>query len=122
MRIVDFQNVHQMLKKTVDAHTNVTAYRWFLGSDGTSESVTWGEFYDQVKQAGKSMMSLGVNRGDKVIILSYTCYKWTLIDMANAAIGAATVGIYQSNLPEDCKYIINHSDSVDHICRKQGAA
>jgi long-chain acyl-CoA synthetase len=101
-----------MLKKTVDAHSNVTAYRWFLGSDGTSESVTWAEFYDQVKQAGKSLMSLGVQKGDKVIILSYTCYKWTLIDMANATIGAATVGIYQSNLPEDCKYIINHSDSV----------
>jgi len=112
MRIVDYQNIHQMLKKTVDAHSNLTAYRWFLGSDGTSESVTWAEFYDQVKQAGKSMMSLGVKKGDKVIILSYTCYKWTLIDMANTTIGAATVGIYQSNLPEDCKYIINHSDSV----------
>ncbi|MCU0599738.1 MAG: long-chain fatty acid--CoA ligase [Desulfobacterales bacterium] len=112
MRIVDYQNIHQMLKKTVDAHSNITAYRWFLGTDGTSESVTWAEFYDQVKQAGKSMMSLGVQKGDKVIILSYTCYKWTLIDMANTTIGAATVGIYQSNLPEDCKYIINHSDSV----------
>jgi len=32
--------------------------------------------------------------------------------MADATIGAATVGIYQSNLPEDCKYIINHSDAV----------
>jgi len=112
MRIVDYQNIHQMLKRTVDAKPNVTAYRWFLGSDGTSESVTWSEYYDQAKQAGKSLMSLGVQRGDKVIILSYTCYKWVLADMANATIGAATVGIYQSNLAEDCKYIINHSDAV----------
>jgi len=112
MQFVDFQNVHQMLKKTVDARPDVTAYRWFLDGEGSSESVTWGEFYDQVKQAGKSLMSLGVEKGDKVIILSYTCYYWVLMDMADATVGAATVGIYQSNLAEDCKYIINHSDAV----------
>jgi len=112
MRIVDYQNVHQMLKKTVDTKSDTTAYRWFLNSEGTSESVTWAEFYDQVKQVGKSLMALDVQKGDKVIILSYTCYKWVLTDIATTAAGSVTVGIYQSNLAEDCKYIINHSDSV----------
>lgn len=112
MRIEDYQNIHQMLKKTVDAKSNQSAYRWFLDSEGTSESVTWAEYYDQVKQVSKSLMALGVERNDKVIILSYTCYRWVLCDMANAVAGAATVGIYQSNLPQDCKYIINHSDAV----------
>ncbi len=111
MRIIDYQNIHQMLKKTVDEKPDVPAYRWFF-DDGSSESVTWKEFYDQARQAGRSLMSLGVEKGDKVIILSYSCYKWVLIDMADAIIGAATVGIYHSNLPNDCKYIINHSDSV----------
>nr|MDA8402845.1 long-chain fatty acid--CoA ligase [Desulfobacteraceae bacterium] len=55
---------------------------------------------------------LDVQKGDKVIILSNSCYRWVLSDMANAVVGIATVGIYQSNLPQDCKYIINHSDSV----------
>jgi len=108
----DFQNIHQMLKKTIDAKSNQTAYRWFLDSEGTSESVTWAEYYDQVKQASKSLMALDVQKGDKVIILSNSCYRWVLSDMANAVIGIATVGIYQSNLPQDCKYIINHSDAV----------
>lgn len=112
MRMVEFQNIHQMLKKTVDAKPNTISHRWFLDAEGTSESVTWSEFYEQVKQAGKSLATLGVNRGDKVIILSYSCYKWVLADMANAMIGATTVGIYHSNLPEDCKYIINHSDAI----------
>jgi len=112
MRIVDYQNIHQMLKKTVDAKSNQTAYRWFLDSEGTSESVTWAEYYDQVKQASKSLMALDVQKGDKTIILSNSCYRWVLCDMANAVAGVVTVGIYQSNLPQDCKYIINHSDSV----------
>ena len=112
MRIVDYQNIHQLLKKTVDTKPDTTAYRWFLDSEGTSESVTWAEFYDQVKQVGKGLMALDVQKDDKVIILSYTCYKWVLTDIGTTASGAVTVGIYQSNLPEDCKYIINHSDSV----------
>ena len=112
MRIVDYQNIHQMLKKTVDTKSDTTAYRWFLDSEGTSESVTWAEFYDQVKQVGKSLMALDVQKGDKVIILGNSCYKWVLSDMGTTCSGATTVGIYQSNLAEDCKYIINHSDSV----------
>jgi len=32
--------------------------------------------------------------------------------MAIASCNGVTVGIYQSNLPHDCKYIINHSDAV----------
>ena len=111
MHIVDYQNIHQMLKKTIDEKPKTTAYRWFH-DNGTSESVTWAEYYDQVKQVGKSLMNLDVNKGDKVVILSYSNYQWVLADMANAVIGAVTVGIYQSNLPNDCKYIINHSDSV----------
>lgn len=112
MRIVDYQNIHQLLKKTVDSKPDTTAYRWFLDAEGTSESVTWAEFYDQLKQVGKSLMALDVKKGDKVIILSNTCYKWVLTDMGNTCSGGVTVGIYQSNLAEDCKYIINHSDSV----------
>ena len=33
------------------------------------------------------------------------------------SIGAVTVGIYQSNLPKDCRYIIDHSDSVVVFCQ-----
>jgi len=112
MDFVDYRNIHELLKKTVDSKPDTTAYRWFLDSEGTSESVTWSEFYSQVKQAGKSLMALDVKKGDKVIILSYTCYRWVLTDMGTTSTGATTVGIYQSNLAEDCKYIINHSDSV----------
>ncbi len=110
--MIDYQNIHQLLKRTVDAKSNQTAYRWFLDAEGTSESVTWAEYYDQVKQVSKSLMALGCQKDDKTIILSYSCYRWVLCDMANAVAGVATVGIYQSNLPQDCKYIINHSDSV----------
>ncbi|MCP4104287.1 MAG: long-chain fatty acid--CoA ligase [Desulfobacteraceae bacterium] len=111
MEFKDYQNIHQMLKETVESNSDKPAYRWFL-SGGQRVSVTWGEFYEQVRKVSKSLIALDVKKDDKINILSYTCYRWVLCDMGIASTGACTVGIYQSNLPKDCKYIINHSDAV----------
>lgn len=111
MQFKDYANFHQMLCETVDKYADSPAYRWF-DENGEATSVTWQEFYDQVKSVSKSLIALGVGYGDKVNILSYTCYKWILTDLGNMSVGVGTVGIYQSNLPQDCNYIINHSDAV----------
>ena len=111
MEFTDFQNVHAMLTTTVQQHRDRPAYRW-ITAPGQTESVTWGEFDAQVRQVGKGLMALDVELGDKVNIVSYSCYRWVLTDMAVMSIGAVTVGIYQSNLPKDCRYIIDHSDAV----------
>ncbi|MDD9301981.1 MAG: long-chain fatty acid--CoA ligase [Desulfobacter sp.] len=111
MQFKDYANFHQMLSETVDQYAKSPAYRWF-DENGKASSVTWQEFYDQVKSVSKSLIALGLDHGDKVNILSYTCYRWVLTDVGNMSVGVGTVGIYQSNLPQDCQYIINHSDTV----------
>lgn len=111
MEFKDYRSVHEMLCETVEKYADDPAYRWF-DDDLKASSVTWKEYRDQVKQVGKSLMALGIEKGEKFNILSYTCYRWVLTDMAGMSIGAVTVGIYQSNLPKDCGYIIDHSDSV----------
>jgi len=111
MPIRDFQNIHEMLKETIDRHPDEPAYKWFTGP-GHLDSLTWSQFYEQVKKVSKSLVALGVKKNDKVNILSYTCLRWILSDFGITTIGACTVGIYQSNLPKDCEYIINHSDAV----------
>lgn len=110
MQFRDYDNFHQMLCDTVGKYTNDSAYRWF-DKDGNATSLSWQEFYDQVKAVGKSLIALDINKDDKVNILAYTCYKWVLTDFANMSVGVGTVGIYQSNLAPDCEYIINHSDA-----------
>lgn len=107
----DYRNIHEMLKETVERCQNLPAYTWFP-EVGRQESVTWREFYEQLKQASKSLMALGVEKDDKVNILSYTCYPWILTDLATTAIGACTVGVYQTLLAKDVTYIVNHSDAV----------
>ncbi len=110
MPFVDCANVHEMLEETVKGQPKSVAYRWFASSG--KMAVTWDEFHSQVKAAAKSLIALGVGKGDKVNILSYSCYRWVLADLAINSVGAVTVGIYHSNLPRDCGYIIDHCDGV----------
>jgi len=112
MEFVDYKNIHEMLKAVVDNNGDTAAYRWFVDDQGNMDGVTWKQFYEQVKQLSKSLMALGVKKNDKINIISNPCYKWVLCDIGTIFAGACTVGIYQSNLPKDCQYIIDHSDAV----------
>ncbi|MEN8806906.1 MAG: AMP-binding protein, partial [Desulfobacterales bacterium] len=107
----DFENIQAMLRETVDRRGGYPAYRWLTG-DGRPRAVTWKEFSDQVRKVAKSLIALGVQKGAKVAIVSYSCYRWVLTDLAVACIGAVTVGIYQTLPAKDCRYIIRHSDAV----------
>ncbi|MGD8952225.1 MAG: AMP-binding protein, partial [Desulfobacterales bacterium] len=107
----DFENIHAMLRETVGRRGGYPAYRWLTG-DGQPGEVTWEEFYAQVRKVAKALMAFGVQKGDKVAIVSYSCYRWVLTDLAVACIGAVTVGIYQTLPAKDCRYIIRHSDAV----------
>nr|WP_320190477.1 long-chain fatty acid--CoA ligase [uncultured Desulfobacter sp.] len=106
-----YSNVYQMLCDTVQKYPEQPAYRWFE-ENNEEKSVTWQQYNDQVKDVAKSLIALGLKKDDKFNIISYSSYPWVLTDMAGMSIGAVTVGIYQSNLPKDCAFIINHCDSV----------
>ena len=111
MQTNELCSIHDMLKTTVNRCGTRDAYKWF-SEPGRLESVSWNQFYDQVKSVSKSLIRLGVEKGDKVNILSYSSYRWVLTDLGISCAGACTVGIYHSNLAQDCQYIIDHSDAV----------
>jgi long-chain acyl-CoA synthetase len=111
MEIRDFRNVHEMLKETVDRFGDRTAYRSIFDS-GEMDAVSWNDFYDEVRRAGKSLIALGVGKDAKANILSYSNYRWVLTDLAAASIGSCAVGIYHSLLAKDVAHIVRHSDAV----------
>jgi long-chain acyl-CoA synthetase len=107
----DYRNVHEMLKETVDRHPEHIAYRSIL-ENGEMTATTWTEFYDHARRTAKSLIALGVSKGDKANILSYSNYRWVLTDIAHASIGSCAVGIYHSLLAKDVAHIVDHSDAV----------
>ncbi len=101
-----------MVKEVVDKNTDATAYRWFVDDQGNMEGISWKQFYGKARQLAKSLMALGVEKGDKVNIICSPCFNWVLSDIGIIFAGACVVGIYRANLAKDCQYIINHSDAV----------
>jgi long-chain acyl-CoA synthetase len=74
-------------------------------------SKTYSEVGEIVERLSLGLMALGIERGDKVAILANTRPEWTYFDFAALTAGATVVPIYQTNSPEECHYVLEHSDS-----------
>ncbi|MDO8462105.1 MAG: AMP-binding protein, partial [Deltaproteobacteria bacterium] len=74
-------------------------------------TISWDEAFQRVKELSLGLASLGVSKGDGVVIFSATSVEWTLCDLAILSLGAVTVPIYQSSTPEQLAYIVNDSEA-----------
>jgi len=69
------------------------------------------EVRDTVRSLSLGLIDLGVAKGDKVSILGNTRPEWTYMDFAALSAGAIVVPIYQTNSPEECRYVLENSDA-----------
>ncbi len=65
-----------------------------------------------MRKLSLGLIDLGIEKGDKVAILSNTRPEWTYFDFAALSAGATVVPIYQTNSPEECQYVLENSDAV----------
>ncbi len=72
---------------------------------------TFSEVLDIARPLGLGLVSLGIEKGDRVAILANTRPEWTYFDYAALGIGATVVPIYQTNSPEECRYVLENSDA-----------
>jgi len=79
--------------------------------DGAYVSLTTDEVRTEVERIALGLKGLGVAPGDKVILLAENGPWWTMTDYAILSLGAVTVPVYTSLVPEQIKYIINDSDA-----------
>ncbi|MBH10636.1 MAG: hypothetical protein CMG74_09860 [Candidatus Marinimicrobia bacterium] len=78
---------------------------------GIWKSITWGEYGNYVKDIANALLDIGIERGDKVSIISLTRFEWVVVDLAIISIGAVTAPVYPSNTKEQIYYIVDHSQS-----------
>jgi long-chain acyl-CoA synthetase len=84
----------------------------YKDDDGQWVSRTYTEVGEIVRKLSLGLMNLGIEKGDKVAILSNTRPEWTYFDFAALSAGATVVPIYQTNSPEECQYVLENSDAV----------
>ncbi len=74
-------------------------------------SVTWNEYYNNARSVGLGLHSLGVEKGDRISILSENCLEWLFSDMGALGIGACVVPVYPTLVNEDVVHYLENSDS-----------
>jgi long-chain acyl-CoA synthetase len=79
--------------------------------DGRYVPLSTEEVRQEVERIALGLRWLGVGPGDKVILLAENGPWWAMADYAILSIGAITVPIYTSLVPDQIKYIINDSDA-----------
>ncbi len=81
--------------------------------------VGYAQLADAATEIARGLVALGVGRGDRVAILSSTRPEWTLADLGALGAGAVVAPIYHSDSPEECLYILDHSDSRVVFCENE---
>src|SRR3954451_9435444 len=73
--------------------------------------VGFEEFGEVVREVALGLMSLGIEKGDRVAILANTRPEWAYACFAILTAGGASVSIYQTNSPSEVQYVADHSES-----------
>jgi long-chain acyl-CoA synthetase len=78
---------------------------------GAWKATSWSTYADEVKTAAKAMMALGLEIGQPVGILGFNRPEWVIVDIGAMAAGGVPAGIYTTNSPAECQYIIGHAEA-----------
>ncbi len=77
--------------------------------DGKYSALTWREVAAQVSELARGLRAIGVEPGDRVVIVSENRPEWLIADLGIMAIGAITVPAYITNTVADHTHILENS-------------
>ncbi|WP_447766850.1 AMP-dependent synthetase/ligase [Sphingobacterium faecium] len=83
------------------------------GRDKTGRWKTYlaSEFIDRVNNLSKALLNLGLQKGDRVALMSGNRPEWSIVDFACNQLGIALVPLYPTLAPQDLSYIINDAEA-----------
>ncbi|MET0559417.1 MAG: long-chain fatty acid--CoA ligase [Solirubrobacterales bacterium] len=98
-----------LLPRSAEMYGEAIAVRYKDGDAWVNR--TFNEVREIVRPLALGLAELGVAKGDRVSILGNTRPEWTYFDFAALSTGATVVPIYQTNSPEECRYVLENSDA-----------
>ncbi len=90
-------------------HGSAPALRHKVGDEW--RDVSYEELGETVREIALGLIDRGIERGDRVAIISHTRPEWTYANFGILASGGASVSVYQTNSAEECHYVLHHSES-----------
>lgn len=111
--------VPRAFMNTVRAHGDSVALRWRAGDDSWQEW-THSQYAAKVAEVAAGLAALGVQRGDRVVLMMRNIPQFHVVDMATCMVGATPVSIYNSSSAEQVEYLVNHCAAKVAVVENQG--
>ncbi len=78
--------------------------------NGNWSKIFIDEYIDKVNNVSYGLLKLGLQRDDKVALISSNCPEWNYLDMAVQQIGCVLVPIYPTISASDYQFILSNAD------------
>ncbi|MEA2476351.1 MAG: long-chain acyl-CoA synthetase, partial [Actinomycetota bacterium] len=88
------QTIVECFHERIRSHPDKVALRKKL--NGSWVDITWQDYGETVRRAGKSLLAMGFGHGDKNSLLSGNRPEWHFVDVTNMSLGGATAAVYQT--------------------------
>jgi long-chain acyl-CoA synthetase len=94
---------------TVHRRPDAVALRW---KDGDAwREWTWSDYAERASRLAASLRDLGVERGDRVVLMMCNRPEFHVADLAVLLLGATPISIYNSSSSEQIEYLAGHCEA-----------
>ena len=110
MQLTDFEAAPNLVRLFLD-RADELGERPFLSAkrDGRWQSQSWREAAEQVCLLAEALRGLGLEDGDRVVLVSENRPEWAIADLAIMAAGCITTPAYTTNTERDHLHILENS-------------
>ncbi len=111
--IVAFETLTDLYLNLTEKYKNSpkTAFAYKPSPKEAYKTVTWDTVKEDVTLVASYLLEQGVQKGDRVAILSENRYEWAVVDLAIQMTGAINVSLYTTLPANQCEYILKDSGS-----------
>ncbi len=105
-QVMKFETLVELMEKATQEHAANEALGTRKGP-GRWEWIHYRDLKKMVDEARGGLAALGVQKGDKVAIISNNRVEWVVTAFATYGLGAVLVPMYEAQAPEEWKFILN---------------
>ncbi len=111
--LVAFETLTDLYQNLIQKYENSpkTAFAFKPTPDDDYKTVSWDTVRDDVNSLASYLINFGVEKGDRVAILSENRYEWAVVDLAIQMVGGINVSLYTTLPPKQCEFILKDSEA-----------
>lgn len=104
-----YPNIYSLFRERAGQYRGREAF--YVRQNHRWVGISWDRWYQEAHEFGYALITLGLAQGTAVCILMDNRPEWPISDLGTIIAGGVSVGLYPTNSPEQCQYVINHSDA-----------